>query len=72
MRIAIPHWLAKVLNVEFVGLRRPVYAEAIFADGTRREIEGWIMEPGESMEAALHRTAIEMGAERAEIIMRAS
>lgn len=47
---------------------RPLLALAVFADGSKKPLLGWTVEYGETHYEALQRTAIEIGAERAEII----
>lgn len=47
---------------------RPLLALAVYADGRKVPMTGWIVEAGETHYAAIQRAAIEDGAEYAEII----
>jgi len=47
---------------------RPVLALAVFADGRKVPLLGWVVKVGETLQSALHRTAVEDGAEYAEIV----
>jgi glycerol-3-phosphate responsive antiterminator len=61
------HGLEPLQDFEVYGLPRPYIVEAVYANGQRSVIPGWLVEQRETIEQAVTRTAIEMGAVRAEI-----